>query len=259
MTAAAIVQICLDSIKQSKASLIYLLGADDAGKTTLAKELANQLILENEKVAIIDADPGQSSRLPLTVSLNYANRQFDDFSELVLADWDFVPDYDLMKCFDKYIGPTRKWAERARGETDYCLIDSSGDLRRALKRVEIEILKPDLLVALERKSELEPILEHLESQILRLLVPEEAKRKSPRLRRELRNQRLRLYFRSSSTQTIKCEAPGDFNERIVGLYGRGEFLGLGIAQARNGDELTVMTPVAAQADTVELSSVKYEW
>ena len=253
------VEVWLDRIKHSKASLIYLLGADDAGKSTLSAKLANHLLSNDKKVAIIDADPGQSSRLPLTVSLNYANRQFDDFSELVLADWDFVPDYDLMKCFGKYISLTRKWAERARGETDYCLIDSSGDLRRALKRMEIEILKADLVIALERKSELEPILEHLESQILRLPVPEEAKRKSPRLRRELRNQRLRLYFRNSSTQTIKCEAPSDFNERIVGLYGRGKFLGLGIAQARNGDELTVMTPVAAQADTVELSSIKSEW
>lgn len=104
-----------------------------------------------------------------------------------------------MKCSDNYVGLTRKWAERAKEETDSCFIDSSGDLRRWLKLSEIEILKPDLVIALQRESELEPILEDLGSQILRLPVPEEAKRKSPRLRREPRNQRLSLYFRNSGT------------------------------------------------------------
>lgn len=68
-----ITEICLRKIKQSKARPIYLLGADDTGKTTLTKELANRLILEGSKVAIIGADPGQSNRLPLTLSLNYGD------------------------------------------------------------------------------------------------------------------------------------------------------------------------------------------
>jgi len=41
-------QLCLNEIKRAKARLIYLLGTDDAGKTTLARELANQLVLERK-------------------------------------------------------------------------------------------------------------------------------------------------------------------------------------------------------------------
>lgn len=59
-----ITEICLRKIKQSKARPIYFLGADDTGKTTLTKELANRLILEGSKVAIIGADPGQSLSFP---------------------------------------------------------------------------------------------------------------------------------------------------------------------------------------------------
>lgn len=258
MTFSEIVQTCLNKVKQTKAGLIYLLGADDAGKTTLAAKLANQLVSNNKKVAIIDADPGQSNRLPLTLSLNYVNKQFREFSELVLADWDFMPSYNLMGCFERYIKLMEGWISKAGKEASYCFIDPNGDVRRWLKLREIEILKPDLVIALQRKSELEPILESLGNQVLRLPVPEEVKRKSSRLRKELRNERLRLYFKDNSMQTIKCEVPSDFNQRIVGLYGQGRFLGLGIAEKKSVDGLKVMTPIAAKADKVEFSSVKFE-
>ena len=58
-------------------------------------------------------------------------------------------------------------------------------------------------------------------------------------------------------QTIKCEVPSDFNQRIVGLYGQGMFLGLGIAEDRDADGLKIMAPVGVKADKVEFSSVKF--
>jgi len=258
MALAALVRICLGEIKQAKANLIYLLGADDAGKSTLAKELAKQLVLEGKKVAIIDADPGQSSRLPLTLSLNYANKQFNDLGELVLADWDFMPSYNLLGCFQRYIRLIEPWTKKAKEEMDYCFVDSNGDVRKWLKLREIEILKPDLIVALQRKAELEPILKSLPSRIAKIAVPQEVKYKSSRLRKEVRNERLKLYFSNSGIQTIKCEVPCDFNQRIVGLYSRGKFLGLGIAEDRNVDGLSVVSPVFAKADRVEFSLVKLE-
>jgi len=256
MSFAALVQICLDRIEQAKANLTYLLGGNDVGKTTLAKEIAKQLVLEGEKVAIIDADPGQSSRLPLTLSLNYTNKQFKDFSELVLADWDFMPSYNLLECFERYIKLVERWTKKAKEEMDCCFVDSNGDVRKSLKLREIEILKPDLVIALQRKAELEPILKSLGSRTLRLLVPQEVKHKSSRLRKALRNEKLKLYFNNSGMQTIRCEVPSDFNQRIVGLYSQEKFLGLGIAEDRNADGLRVMTPVGAKVDKVEFSWIK---
>lgn len=258
MTSAAIVQICLSEIKQARARLIYLLGADDAGKSTLAKELANKLVSEGKKVAIIDADPGQSNRLPLTLSLNYANKQFKDLCELVLADWDFVPSYNLLGCFQRYIKLVGRWTKKAKEEMDYCFVDSNGDSRQALKLREIETLSPDLVIALQRKAELEPILESLPSRIAKIVIPQEVKHKSSRVRKEIRNERLKLYFNNSSRQTIKCEVLSYFNQRIVGLYSQEKFLGLGIAEDRDADGLKVISPVGAKADKVEFSSVKLE-
>lgn len=259
MTFPRVVETCLAEIKKAKASLIYLLGADDAGKTTLTEELANRLILQNKKVAIIDADSGQSNRLPLTLSLNYANRQFDKFSELALIDWGFMPGYDLTRCFELYIELVGRWVKRAKGETDCCFVDSNGDVRKWLKLRELEVFSPDLVIALQRKSELEAILKSLRrGRILRLPVPEEAKRKSWELRRRIRNERFRLYFENSSVQIVKCEVPFDFRHRIVGLYGQGRFLGLGVAEDKSADGLRVVTPVRSKPDKVEFSLVKFE-
>jgi len=147
-----ITEICLRKIKQSKARYIYLLGADDTGKTTLTKELANRLILEGSKVAIIGADPGQSNRLPLTLSFNYGDMQFRQFSELMLIDWGFILGYNLMKWFERYAELMECWIKK---EASYCLIDSSGDTRKALKLKErIERIFPSYLASLEKTSQL---------------------------------------------------------------------------------------------------------
>ena len=249
------VEICLHEIKQAKARLIYLLGADDAGKTTLTKELANRLILAGNKVAIIDADPGQSNRLPLTLSLNYGDRRFDQFFELVLVDWAFIPGYDLMKWFQRYIKLMECWIEKARKEVSYCLIDSSGDTRRALKLREIELLKPDLVIALHRKAELEAILAELKYESLLFKVPQAIKKRSPKLRRERRNESFVRYFGPSRRREFALEPPNDWKNKIVGLYGRGRFLGLGIAKGKEADKLRVITPVQAKVDNIEFGSV----
>lgn len=258
MTFPRVVETCLAEIKKAKASLIYLLGADDAGKSTLIIELAKQLALGGRKVAIIDADSGQSNRLPLTLSLNYANRQFDKFSELALIDWGFMPSYNLTRCFELYIELVGRWVKRAKGETDCCFVDSNGDVRKWLKLRELEALSPDLVIALQRRSEVEAILKSLGSRTLRLPVPEETKRKSWELRRRIRNERFRLYFENSSVQIVKCEVPFDFRHRIVGLYGQGRFLGLGVAEDKSANGLRVVTPVRSKTDKVEFSLVKFE-
>ena len=249
------VEVCLPEIKQAKARLIYLLGADDAGKTTLTKELANRLILRGDKVAIIDADPGQSNRLPLTLSLNYGDRRFDEFFELVLVDWAFIPGYDLMKWFQRYIKPMECWIEKARKEASYCLIDSSGDIRRALKLREIELLKPDLVIALQRKAELAAILAELKYESLLFKVAQAIKKRSPKLRRERRNKSFIRYFGPGRRREFDLEPPHDWKNRIVGLYGRGRFLGLGIATGKEADKLRVITPVQAEVDRIEFGSV----
>jgi len=260
MTFAQVVETCLAEIKNAGSSLIYCLGAGDTGKSTLAMELARQLARGGKKLAIIDADSGQSSRLPLTLSLNYVRSEFSHPAELELADWAFMSSYDLLEQFECYMELMKNWTRKTKNQMDCCIVDSNGDIRTLLKATELEILNPDLLIALQRESELEAILKSSGSRILRLPVPEEVKSKSWELRRITRNDKFKRYFKDSGAQVVKCKAPPffDFVHRIVGLYSQGRFLGLGIAEDKKGSMLVVRSPIASVADKVEFSSVKFE-
>jgi hypothetical protein len=48
------------------------------------------------------------SMLPLTLSSNHATNEFREISELRLIDWDFIPGYDLMRYFDRYIKSVKR-------------------------------------------------------------------------------------------------------------------------------------------------------
>ncbi|MFQ6056867.1 MAG: Clp1/GlmU family protein, partial [Methanosarcinales archaeon] len=90
----------------------------------------------------------------------------------------------------------KKMVENAN--TDFVLIDTTGLIQftgRALKTYKIEILKPDLIIALQRKDELEPILKPFEyMNIIRLTVSEKANKKGIEARRFLRELSFKKYF-----------------------------------------------------------------
>ena len=173
----------------------------------------------------------------------------------MLVDWDFMPGYDLMRYFERYVKLMKGWIGKAGKEVDYCFIDSSGDIRESIKLEEIKELHPDLVIALQRKRELEPIPGRIESQILKLPVPEEVRRKSSRLRKRIRNERLQLYFQDSNIQTVECQGPFDYRHKVVGLYSQERFLGSGIATNKGANRLEVTTPVMAKIDRVEFGIV----
>jgi len=243
----------LGEIKGKK--LAYLLGEDDAGKTTLATSLANRLSAKG-RIALIDADVGQGS-LPLTVTLFYIESHFASFSDLEVAEREFIPGYDLMRFHQRYVMTLAEFAERSRREARYVLIDPTGLIRPDLKRREIEAVAPDLVIALERGGELEPILSLLNCTVARYPIPEEARRRSQRARKTARGEKFRQYFRGAIRREIRAEPIQDWRSRLVALYAEG-FLGLGITVARSASGLMVLTPVMADIKRLEFGHLKVD-
>ena len=245
--------MALAEIKDKK--LAYILGEDDAGKTTLATSLANRLCAMG-RIALIDGDIGQGS-LPLTVTLFYIESHFTSFSDLEVAEREFIPGYDLMRFHQRYVITLAQFAERSQREARYILIDPTGLIRPDLKRREIEVVAPDLVIALERGGELEPILSLLNCTVARYPVPEEARRRSQRARKRARDEKFRQYFRGAIRRRIKSEPIPDWQSRLVALYAEG-FLGLGIAVARSAGGLVVLTPVTADIKRLEFGRLKVD-
>jgi len=142
---------------------VMLIGAMDTGKTTFARRLAQAALAGGRRVAFVDADIGNSTVGPPTcVGLRLLDPAEPD-AALERADaLHFVgavtPDRHILQ----QVIATAALAERGREAADLVVIDTSasvsGVIGETLKYHKMELCRPDRVVALQRGSELEPLV-----------------------------------------------------------------------------------------------------
>lgn len=252
----------LDVVADLGQAVVYFLGGTDVGKTSLVIRLAN--LLTESRVAILDADIGQSGVLPLTISLLRAEKPFSTFSELPVVRREFIPGYNLVRHLERNARIMGELVREARGWARYCLVDTTGFVAGVgahLKKREIEEVHPDLVVALRRSQELGGILKDLRYPWLAFRSPPWIRRKSWEERRRKRNERLSAYFQGGGLREIpRRKASGvsvHHKGRIVGLYGE-RFLGLGVVAAVSDEKLVVLTPVTQKVERIVPTSLTFD-
>ena len=174
------------------ARVTLVLGAGDTGKSTLVAGLAGALAARAHTVAVVDADLGQSDvGPPTTVGLGRVRRPIERLEEAELVGLEFVGMTSPARCMRETAEATARLVARAlEGGCDRVLVDTSGlvegDFGRALKRIKIDRVRPDLLIALQRHGECEPILCLYEGgpAILRLPAAATARRSAAARRRQ---------------------------------------------------------------------------
>ncbi|AAL80236.1 polyhydroxyalkanoate depolymerase [Pyrococcus furiosus DSM 3638] len=190
-------------------SKIMVIGDVDTGKTTLIVYLANELISRGFKVAIVDADVGQKGILPpATISLALADMKFSSLSELKPLIHYFVGSITPSQFFGEMIVGTMRLSEIGKKFADYVLIDTTGMIYGSgveLKRLKIEAVKPDLILALEKKEELNPIVSGFEDKTIKLKVSENARSYSRSERRQIRQEKWRKYFENAKIVSFSLE------------------------------------------------------
>ncbi|HXG05133.1 MAG TPA: Clp1/GlmU family protein [Candidatus Binatia bacterium] len=189
-----------------------VIGPGDVGKSTLAAALASALHAEGREVGVVDADVGQSALgPPTTVALGRVRRPLARLGEADLLAMHFVgvtsPAANLM---GTVVGAGRM-VQRARAlGLERVVVDTSGlvvgDLGRALKQAKIDLLAPDLIVALQRAGECEPILRPWHSasrpRIVRLAPTAAARVRRAEERRRYREDALAAYFAGAQRRTL---------------------------------------------------------
>lgn len=189
-------------LEKGKISLV--IGPVDTGKTTFIKWFLNYLVEKGLKVALIDADIGQSTiGPPGTIGLSIVDSKVDNINELKPFTIDFVgtisPSGNLMNC----IISLRNALDRAlKFSADKIIIDTTGMIREAegifLKQSKIELLKPDFILYFSRNDELLPILSPFKKitafTLRRLEINDEVKKKSPEFRGTERKRKFTSYF-----------------------------------------------------------------
>jgi len=146
-----------------EARKILVIGANDTGKSSLVLYAANRAAREGRRPAVVDADVGQSDVGPLgTIGMAILREPAPTYSELELADAYFVGDKSPVGHLLPMIVGSRLMVDEAlEAGAAPVLVNTTGlvegSVGWALKVHKIEALRPDLLVLIERESELEHI------------------------------------------------------------------------------------------------------
>jgi polynucleotide 5'-hydroxyl-kinase GRC3/NOL9 len=170
-----------------------LLGASDAGKSSLCHLLLEHLARTGQGVAVLDADPAQKLvGPPACVTLGRRARS----GALSLQSLAFVGTLNPLQGWRRLVAGTGRLAVEAGA--NLLLVNTSGLLAgagRRLKAAKIAAVRPDLLVALGTDPPLLDVLaDHRAIPTLRLTRALAARRKTEGERRALRRSAFRAYF-----------------------------------------------------------------
>ena len=137
---------------------ILVIGGAAVGKTSFCRYLAAALLARQAEVAVVDADIGQSNiGPPAAVALGYPTLPID-FSTVSPVAYAFVGSTGPIGRFLPLVIGAASLAREARGA--FVIIDTTGlvhESGRVLKNYKIEAVRPDVIVTVERRSELGPI------------------------------------------------------------------------------------------------------
>jgi polynucleotide 5'-hydroxyl-kinase GRC3/NOL9 len=261
---------------------ILVLGASDTGKSTLARYLFQEIGRRGLRPAYLDSDMGQSTLgLPATLNLGLARAAGDET---------FPPGGPRAAYFVGAITPrghmlpTVVGCKRLQDKAlslgaDAIVVDTNGLVDRAqggkaLKEWKIELLAPALVVALQRTSELEPILWPLRREgrlrLLELRVSPQAAERTRERRIAHRRERLAGYFQQARPHLLALQkmpvydleymAPG----ALLALQdAEGLCLGLGVVEEldrRAGTAVTLRSPLSDldRVASVRLGPVRWD-
>ncbi len=239
---------------------LFLLGTVDAGKTSTATALANRFHEQQLRVAVVDADVGQSDiGPPCCIGVGLMVRKLHRLADLPPCGLYFVGDSSPANCTRECVHGAVAAAQKASTlGAEVVIVDSTGwvtgEAAKAFKLREIAALNPAVVLAIAREDELDHILADLTRPVLRIGSSQYVRTRTPEERRTLRERAYNAYFKTARTRvvTLASFAWPPAEGSIVGLYsssatvsGSAEILGLGIVSTLDYERGTavVTTPV----------------
>lgn len=149
-----------------RGATLLLLGAQDSGKSTWVRDAALALVGAGRSVAIVDCDLGQSEiGPPGTIGAARAapGTEFRSLRDLpVLAGYFVGAISPTRHLLDVCVGATQTARAIKKSRPDFVLVDTDGFVQggqaRQFKRRLSELLLPQVIIALTRGTELDPLL-----------------------------------------------------------------------------------------------------
>ena len=262
---------------------VMLIGGLDSGKSTLSKALLRAALDDGRRVAFLDGDVGQKSvGPPATVTLRLI-RDVGDLEPEVMATADalcFVgstsPEGHLLPVVTGVASLYRRALDEG---SEFVVVDTSGLVSgiygQILKYHKVEVLRPDLVVGLQRGEELQPLLGVIQrffhTEVVPLGIHPGVVPTTVEQRADNRERGMARYFagelhrwRVKPTVFMPALPPlfdlGQLDRLLVGLSdGAGSYLGIGYLEyAEDEGVLRLISPVAEGPKALRLGSVRLE-
>lgn len=191
---------------------VFLLGATDSGKTTMAAFLANVAVGAGMKVAVVDADVGQSEiGPPGCVGLGLVEGPIERLRDIRPVYASFVGSNSPELLSFTTASAAKLTLDRALSfSPDLIILDTTGLVwgrtARFLKNTKVQLVTPTHILALQRGLELEHLLRPWESlgnpdtKVVRAPMSPKATDKSKRDRRTFREKAFRQYFATAASR-----------------------------------------------------------
>ncbi len=186
---------------------VMVLGAADRGKSTYCDYLAGHLAGAGYRVAIVDADVGQKDiGPPACITAGY--RRLNQGSAATRPSFFyFVGAVSPVRSLLPMVMGTAQLVGAVRAH--FTIINTTGlihNIGRILKGYKIEAVRPDVIVGIEEKGELESILRAYRNfRSIRLSPSPKAETKSAEQRRSARERAFAGYFRKGSEVVLSLD------------------------------------------------------
>lgn len=200
----------IEALEDAKNRLIMVIGGSDTGKTTLIEFIA-AFLSARTKVGIVDLDMGQSHiGPPTTVAWGKIEGGFRGWPAIRTEDFFFTGTVSPVGSLVPAVVGAKLMTDQALSSVSKVIVDTTGLIAepagRILKQNKIDILCPDVVLALERSEELGNILDvfrfHKIPRIYKLHIPRQIRTKSISKRAGYRFMKIRDYFADSETLEI---------------------------------------------------------
>lgn len=213
-------------LKQRRKGSLYVImvmGEVDTGKTFFSTYIANRLLQHLDRTAILDCDTGQSDIGPpgsfgmllMKKPVIFLVEEPATYLYMIGAHSPGLHFLPAMTGLDAML-------DKARAEADALIIDTTGWVQgnggRAIKKAKLDLVKPDMIVLMQRGNELEHLVKHVPPErVVRLPVSKKASPTSQMERRSLREHVSMRYFRDA--KIIEVPFKQVFTDRCFFLSG----------------------------------------
>jgi len=191
-------------LSRPKPLTVLVLGDVDSGKSAFSNYLLNNALLSGFKTVLIDTDLGQSEiGAPTTISMTLLKRPIPSLSKAKMTTGFFVGSTSPEGLIHRVLMGVKLLHEEACSlNPDIIIINTDGWIDDweaiELKAGMIMLLRPNVIVAIEKKGELESIIKPFELnpaiEIIRLIPLPGTRRRSLEERRIIRQGMYRKYL-----------------------------------------------------------------